>query len=386
MIRFLGRSPAVLLALALLAGGCRSSDEPIVIGIAGPFSAPNGVSMLRAAELAIDELNEQRRAQGKRPLELAAIDDSASPNYAMQVATRLRDSPEVVAVVGHLNSAATKEAAAIYGAPAGGEVPGRPVAHVSPASSSPELSGLGPWSFRITPTDLEFAPRLALWAAEELGSRRAIVLYVNDTYGQGVIAGFEESFGQLGGSVVSRGPYLTEMFNEDDDLDAYLIRGLRRDADAVVIGGQAGAGLRIVRAARRLGYTGPILGADGLTAIKDIGGAEADGVFISSAFLPDRPTPRAQAFVQAYQTRYQGALPDHRGAMAYDVVYMLARAIDQVGTDRGSIRDYVAGIGRTRPEFEGVSGTVIFDENGDAVGKEVAVGVVRGGQLVTVSR
>jgi branched-chain amino acid transport system substrate-binding protein len=386
MIRFLGRPPAVLLALALLAGGCRSSDEPIVIGIAGPFSAPNGVSMLRAAELAIDELNVQRRAQGKRPLELSAIDDSASPHYAMQVATRLRDSPQVVAVVGHLNSAATKEAAAIYGAPAGGEVPGPPVVHVSPASSSPELSGLGPWSFRITPTDLEFAPRLALWAAEELGSRRAIVLYVNDTYGQGVLAGFEESFGELGGSVVSRGPYLTEMFTEDDDLDAYLIRGLRREADAVVIGGQAGAGIRIVRAARRLGYAGPILGADGLTAIKDIGGADADGVFISSAFLPDRPTERAQAFVQAYQARYQGALPDHRGAMAYDVVYMLARAIDEVGTDRRRLRDYVAGIGRTRPEFEGVSGTVIFDENGDAVGKEVAVGVVRGGQLVTVSR
>jgi branched-chain amino acid transport system substrate-binding protein len=386
MIRFLGRPSAVLLALALLAGGCRSSNEPIVIGIAGPFSAPNGVSMLRAAELAIDELNVQRRAQGKRPLELAAIDDSASPNYAMQVATRLRDTPEVVAVVGHLNSAATKEAAAIYGAPVGGEVPGRPVAHVSPASSSPELSGLGPWSFRITPTDLEFAPRLALWAAEELGSRRAIVLYANDTYGQGVASGFEESFAELGGSVVSRGPYLTEMFNEDDDLDAYLVRGLRRDADAVVIGGQAGAGLRIVRAARRLGYAGPILGADGLTAIKDIGGAEADGVFISSAFLPDRPTEKAQAFVQAYQARYQGALPDHRGAMAYDVVYMLARAIDEVGTDRGSIRDYVAGIGTTRPEFDGVSGLVIFDENGDAVGKEVAVGVVRGGQLVTVSR
>ncbi|MFL5542736.1 MAG: branched-chain amino acid ABC transporter substrate-binding protein, partial [Longimicrobiaceae bacterium] len=58
-------------------------------------------------------------------------------------------------------------------------------------------------------------------------------------------------------------------------------------------------------------------------------------------------------------------------------------AIEQAGTGRRAVRDYVAAIGIGRPKFEGVSGSIQFDRNGDVVGKEVAVGVVRGGQLVT---
>src|SRR3712207_8020177 len=45
-------------------------------------------------------------------------------------------------------------------------------------------------SFRITPTDLEFAPKLAEWALQRLNARRAAVLYANDAYGQGVMQGF----------------------------------------------------------------------------------------------------------------------------------------------------------------------------------------------------
>jgi ABC-type branched-subunit amino acid transport system substrate-binding protein len=37
-------------------------------------------------------------------------------------------------------------------------------------------------------------------------------------------------------------------------------------------------------------------------------------VYVSSAFLPDRPSPKAQTFVQAYRQR-NNELPDHRGAM-----------------------------------------------------------------------
>jgi branched-chain amino acid transport system substrate-binding protein len=105
-------------------------------------------------------------------------------------------------------------------------------------------------------------------------------------------------------------------------------------------------------------------------------------VYVTSAFLADRPAAKAQRFVQAYRSRYN-ELPDHRGAMTYDVLYLLKEAIEKAGTDRRAIRDYVATVGMSRPKFEGVSGSIQFDRNGDVVGKEVAVGVVRGGQLVT---
>ena len=368
---------ALFLLGAAALGGCRGGGGrgEVVIGIAGPLAKPNGRSMKLAAQMAAYEIN---RAGGIRgdTVRLVFGDDNADASKAIEVARQLRGDAAVVAVVGHVNSAASLKAAAIYNAVDNDSVPGEPVLQVSPASSSPQLTGAGEWTFRICPTDLEFSPVLARFASTGLGKRRAAVLYANDDYGQGVMATFTDAFKRAGGAIVSDDPYLPAAYEGAETLDPFLVRAFRRGADALVIGGQAPEGLKIIAAARRLGFTGPILGADGLTGVKD-GGPVAEGVYVSSAFLPDRPSPKAQTFVQAYRQR-NNELPDHRGAMTYDVLYMLKEAIERAGTDRRALRDYVAAM-----KFEGVSGNIEFDRNGDVKGKEVAVGVVRGGQLVT---
>jgi branched-chain amino acid transport system substrate-binding protein len=371
---------ALLLLSAAALGGCRGGKGgEVVIGIAGPLAKPNGRSMKLAAQMAADEIN-RAGGIGGDSVRLVFADDNADASKAIEVARQLRGDPAVVAVVGHVNSAASLKAATIYNAVNNDSVPGDPVLQVSPASSSPQLTGAGEWTFRICPTDLEFSPVLARWASR-LGKRRAAVLYANDDYGQGVMATFGDAFTRAGGTIVSADPYLPAAYENPDALDPYLVRALRRGADALVIGGQAPEGLKIIAAARRLGYTGPILGADGLTGVKD-GGPVADGVYVSSAFLPDRPAEKAQRFVQAYRQRFNET-PDHRGAMTYDVLYLLKEAIERAGTTRRAVRDYGAGVGSSRAAFDGVSGAIKFDGNGDVVGKEVTVGVVRGGQLVT---
>lgn len=365
----------------VLTGACRGSDEVIHLGVAGPLNAPNGASMRMAAQMAVDEINKGGGIDG-RQVQLVMLDDRADAQVALTVADSLRNDARVVAVVGHVNSAASIKAATVYNDEAG---TGEPVMHISPASSAPGFTQAGRWSFRVTPTDLEFSPVLAR-GAMELGLRRAAVLYANDDYGQGVMTTFERAFRAGGGAVVSADPYLPAVVERGNELDPYLNRAIRRGADALVIGGQADTGLKIVQAARRLGYTGPILGSDGLTGIKDAG-APAEGVFVSSAFLPDRPTDLARQFVTRYRERYN-VLPDHRGAMTYDIINLLRRAIEEVGTDREALRDYVARVGADggSSPFEGVSGTIRFDRNGDVMGKEVMLGVVRGGQLVTAGR
>ncbi|HYJ80193.1 MAG TPA: ABC transporter substrate-binding protein [Longimicrobiaceae bacterium] len=378
-IRF--RTFAALLALAAAGCGPEGADT-IVVGVAGPLERPNGRSMKLAAEMAVDEINRAGGIDG-RMLSIAWGDDDADAGKAIEVARTLRANPEVVAVVGHVNSGASLEAAKVYNAEDNDSVAGEPVVQISPASSSPALTQAGDWTFRVTPTDLEFSPALADWALRGLGSRRAAVLYANDSYGQGVLETFAASFRRGGGAVVAADPYLPAMYQTGGTLDPYLTRALARGIDALVIGGQAAEGLKIIAAARRLGFTGPIMGSDGITNVKD-GGPAAEGVFVSSAFLPDRADPRTQAFVAEYQRRYN-ELPDHRGAMTYDVFFLLKDAIERGGSARRAIRDYVARVGAEggRPPFTGVSGTVRFDRNGDAVGKEVVVGVVRGGRLVS---
>jgi ABC-type branched-subunit amino acid transport system substrate-binding protein len=40
-------------------------------------------------------------------------------------------------------------------------------------------------------------------------------------------------------------------------------------------------------------------------------------------------------------------------------------------------------VGRGQPPFEGVTGAIAFDGNGDAAGKTAVIGIVRNGRLET---
>jgi len=112
------------------------------------------------------------------------------------------------------------------------------------------------------------------------------------------------------------------------------------------------------------------------------GGWLAEGVRLSSAYLPDRRDEHNDAFVADYARAYQGERPDHRGAGTYDAVLLLARAIDDAGATRRAIRAYLAGVGHGRAAFEGVTGAIAFDSSGDVPAKSVVIGVVRTGRLV----
>ena len=109
-------------------------------------------------------------------------------------------------------------------------------------------------------------------------------------------------------------------------------------------------------------------------------------MFVSSAWLPDRPDPTSKAFVTAYRAANAGATPDHRGAGAYDIVHILARAVAAVGTDREKVVAYLESVGNATPAYAGVTGRIAFDANGDAKEKPVAIGVVRNKLLVTATQ
>jgi branched-chain amino acid transport system substrate-binding protein len=392
---------AAALALSMPLAACKGDGGgTVTIGVAGPITMPNGRSLRLAAEMAVAEINADSGIAG-RHVQLVIEDDNGDASQAIDVAARLRANPAVLAVIGHVNSGATLAAAPIYnetfeagGSAAGGGVDsaGRkaradslrgtsPLVEISPASSGMELTSAGVWTFRSVPTDLEHGPVLARQALK-LGRRKAVILFSNDDYGRGVMNSFADAFRRAQGQVVESDPYLPGAVENSDGLAPYLTRAMRNGADALVIAGAADRATVIIAAARRLGFTGPILGGDGLTSLKD--SAVADGLYVSSAWLPDRASEGSRRFVQAYQARYH-ELPDHRGANAYDLVYLLKEAIEKGGASREAIRDYLAGLGRNgRAAFEGrATGRIAFDENGDVVGRDVTIGVVRERRLVT---
>jgi ABC-type branched-subunit amino acid transport system substrate-binding protein len=63
-------------------------------------------------------------------------------------------------------------------------------------------------------------------------------------------------------------------------------------------------------------------------------------------------------------------------------MHLIADAIRAGGARRAAIRDALAQVGRARPAYEGVTGRIAFDDNGDVPDKTVLVGVVRGDRIV----
>lgn len=326
--------------------------------------------MRLGAELAVAEINAAGGVHG-RPLALVIQDDSAKPEVAVPAARALYADPSVVAVIGHLTSATTLAAAPIYG---GGR---RPLAVISPSASAPSVSQAGPYVFRVCPTDVAHGTQLAQFAFRQLGARRAGILYQNDEYGRGIRGTFSQEFTRLGGRLVSDDPYVPDL----PSFEPYLRRLRQRGgADVLLIAGTAAAAQRILPTLDTVGLKPRVLGGDALSGLETQ--PRAQGVLMSAAYLPDRPGERNAAFVAAYRAAYPGQPLDHRGAAAYDVVYLLARGLNAVGADRRRLRDYLAGVGRASPAYQGVTGTIAFDDLGDVPGKAVVLGVVRDGHLV----
>jgi branched-chain amino acid transport system substrate-binding protein len=111
-------------------------------------------------------------------------------------------------------------------------------------------------------------------------------------------------------------------------------------------------------------------------------GAIADGLYLSSAYLPTIASPANRAFLQAYRKKFPTAgLPNQPAAATYDAVYLLRDVIARAGPERAAVRRELARVGSGTPAFQGVTGTVAFDGRGDVPNQAVYIGVVHDGAV-----
>jgi branched-chain amino acid transport system substrate-binding protein len=326
--------------------------------------------MKRAAELAVEEINTAGGIRG-RPLELVIRDDFGDPDSAVAVASALVGE-KVVAVIGHVYSGTTLAAAPVYNDATD------PVVQISPSSSSPDVTNAGAYTFRVCPSDLAHGAALARYAREQLGLDRGAILYLNDDYGRGIRRTFAAEFTQRGGTVVESDPYLGSTPNVDAYLDRII---LRKRSQFVLVAGNRSEAEEALLVARKRGLKVPFMGGDGLEGIEEAGPL-AEGTYVSAAYLPGVNSPKNHQFTVSYRRKYPDAgLPNQPAAATYDVVYLLRDVIGSAGTKRKAIREAVAAIGRGEPAFEGVTGKIAFDENGDVPDQRVIIGIVHGGNV-----
>lgn len=347
---------ACLAALACSPGGSRT----YVLGAAGPWTEGYGVMCRRGIELARDELNAAGGIRGAK-LEIRFADDSASGVVAARVAQTFVDDPSVLGVVGHMSSGAMLAAAHVYHGN---------LAAIATTVTTPSLSGISPWVFRVISSDSVNGVMLAD-AAARLGLRRAAVLYENDGYGRGLSASFRSAFK---GRVISNDPISGDITNAEP----YIAWFKRERPDLVLVAGNDASALVILREARRQQLVTQFMGGDGWTPIV-VDTLAAEGALVAAPFTPEDARPDARRFVDAYRTKF-GAEPDANAALGYDATRTLVRAIGSAGPSRAGIRAWLSSL-TARTPVAGATGSIRFLPSGDRVGNGVVLTRVRRGRL-----
>jgi branched-chain amino acid transport system substrate-binding protein len=320
----------------------------------------------RGIDLAVDEINRAGGIKGHQ-LRITARDDEADGARATSIAQEFVTSPEVLGVIGHVNSGAMLAAARIYDGQ---------LAAVATTASSPDLTGVSPWTFRVISSDSLNGVILARFASRIGGNtaylKQASVLYENDSYGRGLADAFRRAFR---GTIVSFDP-IPENVNAEPFVSYFRMK----QPGIVFVAGREGSALRILREARRQGFNAVFIGGDGWQGIVS-DTAAANGAYVGTSFNAADAKPEVQRFVQAFVAKYK-TQPDAFAALAYDATQLLAKAIDKNGNDRRAIRDFLASLDATNP-FEGVTGPVYFNTSGDPIGMGFHVAQVVDGQLVS---
>jgi branched-chain amino acid transport system substrate-binding protein len=363
---------ALVAALSFTACGKKpdvaSGGAQIVrIGQSSPLTGPQahlGKDNDNGARLAIDEINAGHPTLGGKPVvfELMSEDDGADPKTATTVAQRLVDEG-VVGVIGHLNSGATIPASKVY-ADAG-------IPQVSPSATAVKYTTQGfKTAYRVMTNDAQQGKVLGVYAAK-LGKKIAII-DDRTAYGQGLADEVEKAAKAAGEDVVAR-EYTTDHAN---DFMAILTSIKSKSPDVVFFGGMDPQAAPLVKQMRQLGMKAQFLGADGSETPKfvQLAGPDAEGSIASMPGLPLESMPGGVTFKQKFEAKY-GQIQNY-APYAYDAARVMVDAMKRANSAEPA--KYLAELPKT--DFQGVTGHIRFDAQGDLAGGSITLYQVKSGK------
>ncbi|WP_303869244.1 ABC transporter substrate-binding protein [Acetobacterium wieringae] len=374
---------SVLLSLALvvtMAAGCSSGtttssgdSDVIKIGVFEPLTGANAAG----GELEVEgvELANKLRPEvlGKK-VELVIADNKSDKAEATTAAARLIEKDKVVAILGSWGSSLSIAA--------GDVVKTNQIPAVALSATNPQVTAGNDYYFRVCFLDPFQGTVMANYASKKLNAKKvAIIQEVSNDYSVGLAKFFTDSFVKLTGdpnAIVATGNYNTG----DQDFNGILTNIKAANPDAIFAPGNFTESALIIKQARALGITAPFIGGDTWETNEfiTVGGADVEGAVMSTFFDDTNPlTEAGKTFVAEYKKAY----PDRENiaavtALGYDGYMMTLDAIERAGSaDPVAIRDALA----ATKDFEGATGMITIDANGDATKNEAIIKTVKDGKF-----
>lgn len=367
----------MLLLTGIMAGCGNMGSNDIKIGLLNEMTGSNatlGTSSANGAKLAIKEANAKGGVLGKQ-IQAVIGDNKSEPSESANAMTKLISQDRVAAVTGVFASSNAIAAASVA---EGSKVPFLAVGATNPKVTVDEKTGkVKEYTFRVCFIDPFQGTVGANFVLNTLNLKKAAILVDNSSdYSKGLLSFFKEAFSKGGGSIVIEEAYL----QKDQDFKAILTKVKAANPEVLYVPGYYEEVGKIVKQARELGITAPIVGGDGWDSPKlaEVAGAEAlNNTYFTNHYSVEDTSTASKAFVEAYKKEY-GQMPDAMAVLGYDAANVLIDAIKRANSaEPGKIREALA---QTK-DYPAVTGATTLNATHDAVKSAVIIEMKNGKQM-----
>ncbi|HWR40004.1 MAG TPA: ABC transporter substrate-binding protein [Patescibacteria group bacterium] len=344
--KWLATAAAVMLLSTALTGcgsnsgkaDTKSNANEIKLGVNVELTgsvADYGKQALNGMKLAVKEVNAAGGVLGKQ-IVLIQADNKSEASEAGNAATKLITQDKVSAMLGPITSSNALAAVPIS--------QDNKVPLVTPTGTNMKITvddknQTRPFAFRGCFIDPFQGVVMANFSSKTLNAKTAVIFMDSSSdYSKNLAESFTENFEKNGGKIIGKEAFL----QKDQDFKAALTKIKAMNADVIFLPAYYEEVGKIVKQARELGITMPIIGTDGWDnpKIAEIAGAAAlNNTFFSNHYTTDAKDPKVEQFVAAYKKEYN-VEPSAFSALGYDTAYMLIDAIKRANSaEPAKIRD-----------------------------------------------
>lgn len=329
----------------------QSREKEITIGVILPLTgdaAPYGVKIKAGIDFAYANSSDTL----KKGIELVYEDSQGKDKAAINSYMKLVNTNKVKIIIGPFNSS---EVLALSKS-----VYKDNTFLMLPTATSPKITDAGKNIFRIISSDIYDSKVLSEFITKDKKQTKIGIIYLNNEYGVGFVDAFKASLEKKNLSLFGD-------FAIDNQLKDYktIIRKIKdTDIEAIIVIGINEIGY-FLKQAKEMGLTKSIYSTgmiENPEVLKIAGESANNVIYTYPSFDLKSKRQAVLEFVDNF-TLQNNDPPSILEALGYDSFVLLRNAIVEKGNTPNDIREYLLNLN----DFEGITGQLTFDENGDVI-------------------
>lgn len=359
----LATSAAVLASLSF----AKEINIGVVMPMSGPLSA-YGQTCYEGVEFA-NAL--QPQLKNGDTVKLVLVDNKGDKVETATATTRLISSDKVVGILGALTSTNTAQVIAVA------EKKQIPV--IAAVATNDKLTERRDFANRVCFTDSFQGAVVANYAIKDLKLKTAVIVADQaQVYSLGLAKAFKDAFLAGGGKIVKE----IKVSSGDKDFKAVVSQIKTANPDMIFLPMYHPEVSMITRQAKQIGLTKPMFSGDGVAnqTFIDLGGESVEGYMFTDFFdYSAPPTQKSKDFIAAYATKTGKNELNSFTALGADTYNIMIDAMNRCANPEDSV--CINNEIKKTNAFEGVSGLISIDKNGNAT-RSAVIKVIKDGKPI----